>query len=149
MEFKRKILWNLLMTTTIAIITFLCTFETAAPNNQDTSIDVHKTSRCLTTHHEYIKNDVAYIFFTDIFIPSYATGCSVNEYQYSLKLPTRQIQSTCTVYPSLSRIYPVIYADGSYTYNHVSLYKHVINYYSSILHAIFYIQSLSVYKQFK
>lgn len=81
MEFKRKILWNLLMTTTIAIITFLCTFETAAPNNQDTSIDVHPTA-----HHEYIKNDVAYIFFTDIFIPSYATGCSVNEYQYSLKL---------------------------------------------------------------
>lgn len=87
MEFKRKILWNLLMTTTIAIITFLCTFETTTPNDQNTSINVHKTSRCLTTHHEYIKNDVAYIFFTDIFIPSYATGCSVNEYQYSLKLP--------------------------------------------------------------
>lgn len=83
MSFKRKILYSLLMTLTIAITTTFYIFETQ--NEKSTAIfpqkATHQTFLYSITHQENIGNETSYYFFSNLFIPSFAATCPGNEIQ--------------------------------------------------------------------
>lgn len=97
MSFKRKILlYSLLMTLTIAITTAFCIFEIQDETNTEilSPTKTHQTSLYLTAHQENIGNEASYYFFSNIFIPSFATNCTNSEVKSFSKLTSPYCHSS-------------------------------------------------------